>query len=99
MTRVNTIEKAAEEVIYLLNNVAGSNYFVLELDGLEYKIRVSDHSARSHNNKWDYEDYFSFVKSFNRQDCNMSNEWIVDNDGYCEDYEKTVAEILEWELL
>lgn len=98
MTRVYTIEKAAEEAVYALNNYSGSNYFILELNGLEYQIRTSDHSARSHNNKSDYSGFFSFVKEWNKQDCNMMNEWVVDNDGYCDDYQKTIAELLEWEL-
>jgi hypothetical protein len=98
MKRVNTIKKAAEEVIYMINNYMGSNYFVLEYGDCEYQIRVSDHSARVANNKSDYDGFFSFIKSWNKQDCNMMNEWEVDEEGYNKDYERTVSEILEWEL-
>jgi hypothetical protein len=28
----------------------------------------------------------------------MMDEWIVDEEGYCEDYQKDIEELLDWEL-
>lgn len=100
MTRVYTIEEAAERVRELFaNGLNGTTYLVLEVNNKEYQIRVSDHSARaSNNNKFDYDGYFSFISSWNNQDCNMSNEWELDEDGDFTEQYINIEQCLDWNI-
>ena len=97
----HTIEETAKEIKKRLKKVTGSSYFTFEVDSDDYdkdiKIRVSDHAARHRNNT---SKTFSFCTNFvSHSDSNpMINEWIVDNKGYSEDYQKDILELLEWEL-
>ena len=95
-----TIEQTAKEILKRLSGITGTSYFtfVFGTDEEDIKIRVSDHSAR-HRNNGD-ERCFSFCTNFvKHSDSNpMMDEWIVNQDGYCEDYQKTIEEILDWEF-
>jgi len=99
MKRFTTIKSAAERVRALFsNNLCGTYYLVLELEDKEYQIRVSDHSARSANNKSSYDGFFSFISSWNSQDCNMSNEWLLDEDGDFSEEFINIEECLNWNI-
>lgn len=100
MTRVNTIEKAADKVRELFNNgISGTYYFILDLNEKSYQIRVSDHSARvNNNNKHEFDGMFSFINSWNRQDCNMTNEWVLDNQGNFTEEFINIEECLDWNI-
>lgn len=80
---VNTIELAAKQIrenlISIKRDNGGTYYFDLEINNETIKIRTSDHSGRSANNKCDRT--FSFITNWNKQDCNISNEWVVDEEG------------------
>lgn len=102
MKRVTSIKEAGElarEMFEKIQDGYSTQYFILELESdeenefgefiKEYKIRISDHSARSSNNykNGDYDNYFSFITDWNRQDVNVTNEWVVDGDGdFTEEY-------------
>ena len=96
-----TIEETAKEITSRLNGITGTSYFTFEIDSNDYdkdiKIRVSDHSARHRNNSGRT---FSFCTNFvDHSDSNpMTDEWIVDENGYSEDYQKNIEELLNWEL-
>jgi hypothetical protein len=99
--RTYSIEETAKEITKRLEGVNGSSYFTFEQDSEDSEqditIRVSEHSARHRNNDGLT---FSFCTNFvSHSDSNpMLNEWIVDEDGYCEDYGKSIIKLLEWEL-
>ena len=97
--RVQTISQAGEKVREIFQNgLNGTTYFILELDGKEYQIRVSDHSANALNNTRDFENMFSFIGDWNSQKCNMSNEWMLDEDGeFCEEF-MSVEDCLEFNI-
>lgn len=93
-----TIKETTKEIEKRLKDISGSSYFTFEIsEEKEIKIRVSDHSAKHANND---SETFSFCTNFvNHSDCvPMTNEWIVDEEGYCADYFQSVEEILDWEL-
>jgi hypothetical protein len=98
MTRVDSISKSSEKVRELINNISGTYYFILELDSNEYQIRVSDHSAREANNKNEFDGFFSFISEWNNQDCNMLNEWTIDNDGDFSEEFRNIEECLDWNI-
>lgn len=95
MKTIATIQEAAKEIENLLENISGSEYFYIELDGNETKIRVSDHSSNDYNNRNDNK-IISFVTSKNKQKCNIRAEYLI-KDGYSEEY-MTIEEILDFEL-
>jgi len=92
-----TIADTAKEIKDRLQDIAGSSYFDFEFKGENIKIRVSNHSARHLNND---NKTFSFCTNFvKHSDANpMNNEWIVDQDGYCDGLGQDIEDILDWEL-
>lgn len=99
MIVVNSIREAGKRVREIFRNgLNGTTYFVLRVKNKEYLIRVSDHSARSANNKRGYDDFFSFISNWNRQDSNMKNEWTLDEDGDFTEEFKNVEECLNWHI-
>ena len=99
MTRFTTITEAADKVRDIFTNgISGTTYFILEIEGKEFQIRVSDHSARSHNNKYSYDGFFSFISAWNNQDCNMTNEWLLDEDGDFTEEFVSVEDCLEFNI-
>lgn len=105
MTRVYSIEEAAEKVRDLINNVEGTYYFVMELEDLEdeyntreIQVRVSDHSANAQNNTRDFDGMISFISDWNKQSSNMMTEYILDNDGDFTETFRNVEECLTWEF-
>ena len=100
MSKVTTISEAGNLVREMIQNDLSTQYFVLSLDSKEYKIRVSDHSARSANNRshGEYNGYFSFITGWNKQDSNMKNEWVLDADGdFIEEF-INIEECLDWNI-
>lgn len=97
MKRTDSITRAAEEIQFLAT-LGGSHYFVLEVDGLEYQIRVSDHAANALRNTMGYDGFMSFITNWNKQQCNMDEEYVIDNEGNVPDYGRTIENLLEWEL-
>ena len=96
MTTYN-LQDTEKEILRRLENVSGSSYFTLELNDEDVKVRVSDHSAGHRNNSGNT---ISFCTNFvKHSDSNpMINEFIVDEDGYSEDYGLDIIDILENEL-
>jgi hypothetical protein len=96
---VNSINKAAIKIRSLIQGgISGTHYFTLELNEKQYQIRVSDHSGRSANNRFDFEDFFSFVTNKNAQDCKISNEFLLDADGDFTEEFTSIEECLDWHI-
>lgn len=98
MTTYN-LQDTEKEILSILSDISITSYFTLEFKGVDYKIRISDHSARHANNRFD-EKVLSFCTNFvKHSDCQpMINEWKVDEDGYSDDLGQDVIDILEYEL-
>ena len=98
--KLYTIESAAnqirENLVSIKNNNGGSYYFDLEIDNEIIKIRTSDHSGRVANNNGDRT--FSFITNWNNQDCNISNEWVVDEDGDFQEEFISLEDCLEFNV-
>lgn len=99
MERVSTIKKAAEKIRELFQSGLNStHYFILELNGKEYQIRVSDHSANGCNNRMGYDGFFSFISKWCKQPYNMMNEYKLDEDGDFTDQFLNIEECLDWNI-
>ena len=101
MKTVNTILEATELVREYNNEIGiyGTQYFNLELEDETVTIRVSDHSANANNNHWyNEEKTISFVRKWNKQQCNMRAEYIIDEEGICTEYGNTIEWALKFEL-
>ena len=99
MKTVNSISKASQlirENLLSIKSIGGTYYFDLEIDDEIIKVRTSDHSGRSANNKG--EKTFSFITKWNRQDCNINNEFIVDEDGHFSEEFTSIEDCLECNL-
>jgi len=102
--KATTITAAAdiirEKLDQIANNNAATYYFTLELDPEDddrcWKIRVADHSARSANVCTD--NFLSFVMNWNRQDCNVSNEFCVDENGDFEEEYMSIEECIDFHV-
>lgn len=94
--RVQTISEAGNKVREIFEDgLNGTTYFILELEGKEYQIRVSDHSANALNNTRYFDGMFSFTSNYNHQHCNMNNEYILDEGGNFTEQFMDVEDCLE----
>lgn len=97
---LTTIKKAADQIRENLqtikSNGGGTHYFDLIIGEEVIEIRTSDHSGRSANNKGNRT--FSFITNWNNQDSNISNEWLVDEDGDFSEEFINIGECIDWNL-
>ena len=102
MTTINNNPEALKSEILNLLTIPGSHYIhYRNSEGFLFEIRVSDHQGKNKNNSDSYP-ALSFVSSnkiergwgYER----ISDEWLIDETGFCEALSEELEDILQFEI-